>query len=53
MFVFYFFIPLSSKTYGFTTIFGKLLWEALAELREALGNLGEGLEELWEALYID
>ncbi len=41
-----FFIPLSSKTYTFESISGKLLWEALVELREALGELWEGLEEL-------
>ena len=37
-------IPLSAKTYTFESISGKLLWEALAELREALGELWEGLE---------
>ena len=48
-----FFIPLSAKTYTFESISGKLLWEALAELREDLRKLWEGLEELWETLYID
>ena len=52
-FLFDFFIPLSTKTYTFESISGKLLWEALVELREALGELWEGLEELQEALYID
>ena len=41
-----FFIPLSAKTYTFESISGKLLWEALAELREVQGELWEGLEEL-------
>ena len=52
--MFDFSIPLSTKTCTFESISGKMLWEALAELRGALGELWEGLEELLGGyIYID